>query len=223
MIPSNLIESILIDGIPLILAITLHEAAHGYAAKMLGDRTAAFLGRVSLNPLKHIDPVGTILIPLMLKLAGAPFLFGYAKPVPVDFRNLKNPKKDMIWVALAGPASNMLQALIWGAMFYINLRIFNGANEFLSAMASAGMSWNLVLAIFNLFPIPPLDGGRILVGLLPYRQARTLSSLESYGIFIVIGLSMLGILGPLWMQPLMTIAEIILSILLSPLKFILGL
>ena len=117
----------------------------------------------------------------------------------------------------------MLQALIWGAMFYINLRIFNGANEFLSAMASAGMSWNLVLAIFNLFPIPPLDGGRILVGLLPYRQARTLSSLESYGIFIVIGLSMLGILGPLWMQPLMTIAEIILSILLSPLKFILGL
>ena len=223
MIPSNLIESSLIDGIPLILAITLHEAAHGYAAKMLGDRTAAFLGRVSLNPLKHIDPVGTILIPLMLKLAGAPFLFGYAKPVPVDFRNLKNPKKDMIWVALAGPASNMLQALIWGAMFYINLRIFNGANEFLSAMASAGMSWNLVLAIFNLFPIPPLDGGRILVGLLPYRQARTLSSLESYGIFIVIGLSMLGILGPLWMQPLMTIAEIILSILLSPLKFILGL
>ena len=223
MIPSNLIESILIDGIPLILAITLHEAAHGYAAKMLGDRTAAFLGRVSLNPLKHIDPVGTILIPLMLKLAGAPFLFGYAKPVPVDFRNLKNPKKDMIWVALAGPASNMLQALIWGAMFYINLRIFNGANEFLSAMASAGMSWNLVLAIFNLFPIPPLDGGRILVGLLPYRHARTLSSLESYGIFIVIGLSMLGILGPLWMQPLMTIAEIILSILLSPLKFILGL
>ena len=223
MIPSNLIEIILIDGIPLILAITLHEAAHGYAAKMLGDRTAAFLGRVSLNPLKHIDPVGTILIPLMLKLAGAPFLFGYAKPVPVDFRNLRNPKKDMIWVALAGPASNMVQALLWGAVFYINLRLFAGTNHFLNAMANAGMSWNLVLAIFNLFPIPPLDGGRILVGLLPYKQARTLSGLENYGIFIVIGLSMLGILGPLWMQPLMTIAEIILSLLLSPLKLILGL
>lgn len=217
MISANLIDTILIEAPPLLLAITLHEAAHGYAAKRFGDNTAYLLGRVSLNPLRHIDPIGTVLIPLLLKISGSPFLFGYAKPVPVNFSALKNPKKDMIWVALAGPASNLIQAFLWGVIYYLGLSLI-GNNEYLTAMSQAGILWNLMLAVFNLFPIPPLDGGRILTGLLPYRQAYKFSGIEPYGFFIVLGLSFAGILGPFWIEPLMTVAYAILDLLLLPIR-----
>lgn len=209
---SDLIFTILTVAPPLILAITLHEAAHGYAAKYFGDYTAYSLGRVTLNPLKHIDPIGTFLIPLLLKLSGSPFLFGYAKPVPVNFYALKNPKRDMIWVALAGPASNFLQAIVWTILFsIINLTV---DSPFLVAMARAGIYWNVVLAVFNLFPLPPLDGGRILVGLLPYKQANMLARVEPYGFFIVLGLAVIGVLGSLWLDPLIHLSLRVLKLLM---------
>jgi Zn-dependent protease len=221
MISSTLIDTILVEGPPLILAITLHEAAHGYAAKRLGDNTAYLMGRVSLNPFRHIDPVGTVLIPLLLKLSGAPFLFGYAKPVPVNFAALNNPKRDMIWVALAGPASNLIQAFLWGLIYYLGIAIF-GSNEYLTSMSQAGILWNVMLGVFNLFPVPPLDGGRILTGLLPYEQANKLYNMNPYiGLAIVIGLSMAGLLGPLWMEPLMAASYFILDLLLMPVRFLL--
>ena len=218
--PTHLIQTILIYALPVLFAITVHEAAHGYAARHFGDNTAFMLGRITLNPLKHIDPVGTILMPLLLYFAtSGAFLFGYAKPVPVRFDRLRNPKRDMIWVALAGPGANLVQALLWGALLYVLLGM--GLTEpFFVDMCKAGTLVNVVMFVFNLFPLPPLDGGRILVGLLPTRQAIMVSRIEPWGFFIVMGLVLTGIVSKLWLLPLMGLTYSLLDILLLPLSFL---
>jgi Zn-dependent protease len=173
--------------IPVLTAITLHEAAHGYVAERFGDDTARRLGRISINPLRHVDPFGTIVLPAMLLLAGSGFLFGFAKPVPVDFRNLNNPRRDMIFVAAAGPAANLLMALIAGFLYH-GLGLFSPrVGAWLFANIWNAMQLNVMLAVFNMLPIPPLDGGRVAVGLLPDRLAYPLARLERMGIFIVLG------------------------------------
>jgi Zn-dependent protease len=219
---SDLIQTVLIYALPVIFAITLHEAAHGYAAQRLGDNTAAMMGRVTLNPFVHIDPLGTILLPLLLYFStGGAFLFGYAKPVPVRFDQLRHPKRDMVWVALAGPMSNWLQALLWGILLYV--LVGNGVTErFFLEMCKAGMLTNVVMFAFNLFPLPPLDGGRIVVGLLPWRQAVLFSRVEPWGFFIVMALVITGIISAWWMQPLMGITFDLLKLTLSPLAGLLG-
>ncbi len=214
---SNLIQTVLIYALPVLFAITVHEAAHGYAARYFGDNTAHMLGRITLNPLTHIDPVGTILMPLMLYFAtSGAFLFGYAKPVPVQFGNLRNPKRDMIWVALAGPASNFLQAIFWAIVLVV--LVTQGVQErFFVEMARAGILVNLVMWAFNLFPLPPLDGGRILVGLLPWKLANQVARIEPFGFFIVLALVVMGIVGTIWLRPLMTLGYSAIDLLLTPL------
>ena len=218
----NLIQTVLIYALPVLFAITVHEAAHGYAARHFGDNTAYMLGRITLNPIKHIDPIGTILMPIMLYFAtSGAFLFGYAKPVPVNFGHLRNPKRDMVWVALAGPASNFVQAIVW-AVVMITL-VGTGMDErFFLEMARAGVLVNLVMWAFNLFPVPPLDGGRILVGLLPWKQAQMVSRLEPYGFFIVMGLVIFGVVGMIWLRPLMSFGYTVINFLITPLRMLLG-
>ena len=180
----ELIQNILIFALPVLFAITVHEAAHGYVARHYGDNTAYMLGRITLNPFKHIDPIGTIVMPLVLYFAtSGAFVFGYAKPVPVNFSHLRNPKRDMIWVALAGPVTNFLQAIIW-AILLVVLVLVGIKEPFFIKMCYAGISVNLVMWALNLFPLPPLDGGRVLTGLLPYKQAVAFSKMEPYGFFI---------------------------------------
>ncbi|WP_295958993.1 site-2 protease family protein [Rhodoferax sp.] len=217
---ANLIQTVMVYALPVLFAITVHEAAHGYVAHYFGDNTAARMGRITLNPMKHIDPVGTILMPLILYFAtSGTFLFGYAKPVPVNFGNLRNPKRDMVWVALAGPGANLIQAFLWGVLMYV--LVATGTTEpFFLKMCKAGMLVNVVMFAFNLFPLPPLDGGRILVGLLPYRQAVLVSRVEPWGFFIVMALVISGIVSTLWMQPVMGLTFGLLDILLSPLNFL---
>ena len=199
----NLLQTVSVYAIPVIFAITLHEAAHGYAAKYFGDRTAYMLGRVTINPFSHIHWVGTILLPLLLyfSTSGA-LLFGYAKPVPVNFGNLRHPKRDMVWVALAGPGINLVQALVW-ALLYVVYTDFGVTEKFFLAMCKAGVLSNVVMFAFNLFPLPPLDGGRIVVGLLPWKQAYQFSRIEPYGFFIVIALALTGVVNHLWLDPVM--------------------
>src|ERR1035437_2332545 len=217
---SHLIQTIALYALPVLFAITVHEAAHGYVARHFGDNTAYMLGRVTLNPLKHIDLVGTVLMPLLLYFAtSGAFLFGYAKPVPVRFGKLRNPKRDMIWVALAGPGVNFLQAFLWGALLFI-LKGTDVTEPFFIKMAQGGVLVNLVMFAFNLFPLPPLDGGRILVGPLPYRQAELVSRVEPWGFFIVMALVISGIVSTLWLQPLMALSYGLLDILLAPIAMI---
>jgi Zn-dependent protease len=219
---SNLIQTIVIYALPVLFAITAHEAAHGFVAQKLGDNTAAMLGRVTLNPVRHIDPIGTIAIPLALALLthGA-FLFGYAKPVPVRLDRLKNPRRDMIWVALAGPLCNLAQALIWGALYYLLSGI--GVSEpFFLAMCQGGVAVNLVMFAFNLFPLPPLDGGRVLMGLLPPRAAMVLARIERWGFFIVMLLVVSNAIVPIWLAPLMNLASALIELILSPLRALLS-
>jgi len=214
---AHLIQTVAIYALPVLFAITVHEAAHGYAARHFGDNTAWMLGRVTLNPAKHIDPVGTILMPLLLYfVTSGAFLFGYAKPVPVRFDRLRNPKRNMVWVALAGPAANLAQALGWGILVYL-LPALGVTEPFFNRMCQGGVLVNVVMFAFNMFPLPPLDGGRILVGLLPHQQAALVSRIEPYGFFVVMALVVSGIASTVWMQPVMALTFGLLNLLLSPL------
>ncbi len=217
---NDIVQAIAVNALPIIFAITLHEAAHAYAAKHFGDLTAYAQGRMSLNPVKHIDLFGTILIPLVLALLKSPFIFGYAKPVPVDFSRLRNPKRHMAWVALAGPAANLIMALIWMVVFY-SLDAAAVDEEYFFLVAKAGVFINLVLFAFNLFPLPPLDGGRIMTSILPLRYAIKFARIEPYGFFIVLGLMMLNLLH-YWMVPVIGAANIVLNLLVYPLKTLLN-
>ncbi len=191
------IQKITIWILPVLFAVALHEAAHAWMADKKGDSTARMLGRLTFNPIKHIDPVGTIIVPvLMVVLTG--FAFGWAKPVPVDARNLRNPKKDMMWVAAAGPVSNFLQALFWAVFLNISVMFFDGRSSislFFLLMPIAGITINVILGVLNLLPIPPLDGGRIMSGLLSPRASMQYSKIEPYGFFIIIALMLTGILS----------------------------
>ena len=198
----NILITVLVYALPVIFAITLHEAAHGYVARHYGDTTAWMLGRVTLNPVKHIDPLGTILLPIVT-LALSPFMFGWAKPVPVNFENLRNPKRDMLWVAAAGPGSNLAQLVVWALLAAVLARTAaptGMVGAFWLAVADAGIKVNIMFALLNLLPVLPLDGGRILASLLPGKASYAYSRLEPYGIFILLGLLFTGglswLLGP---------------------------
>lgn len=212
----TLIQTLSIAALPVIFAITLHEAAHGYAARYFGDPTAWQLGRISLNPLRHIDLWGTILLPLLiLLLSGSKFLFGYAKPVPVDFGRLRQPKRDMLWVAAAGPLANLVMALGWCVL--LKLALVMPVTDYtipMAEMSNIGIEINLVLMVLNLLPLPPLDGGRILVSLLPYPLAVKVAGLERFGFPLLLVLLFSGVLGKV-MFPLVELARRVLEGLLG--------
>ena len=209
---AQIIQTITLAAIPILFAITLHEAAHGYVARHFGDMTAFQQGRISLNPLRHIDPVGTILFPILTLVLGG-ILFGWAKPVPVNFAALRRPKQDMLWVAIAGPASNLAMALGWALLYKLALS-FTGSyfSEPLLGMAEWGIKINVVLMVLNMLPLPPLDGGRVAVSLLPHRQAFQLARIEPYGMFILIFLAVTPVLS-LILSPLVNIMFKLISFL----------
>ncbi|SEO89019.1 site-2 protease family protein [Nitrosovibrio sp. Nv6] len=191
----SIIQNIAIYALPVIFAITLHEAAHGYVAKHFGDLTAYTQGRVSLNPIRHIDLVGTILLPLVTLWLGG-ILFGWAKPVPVNFSALRRPKQDMLWVALAGPGANLFMALLWGFVIKLGLGMSESVlAEPMILMGEAGIKINVILMVLNLLPLPPLDGGRVAVSLLPHRMANSFARIEPYGFMILVFLLVTGVLG----------------------------
>lgn len=197
MLEFSLVQKVIIWAIPVLFAITLHEVAHGWVALRLGDRTAQMMGRLTLNPIKHVDPIGTLLVPGILLLMGG-FIFGWAKPVPVSYQNLRKPKTDMAWVALAGPMANLVMATIWALVAKIGLSLVQsgvGLGEAMMFMGVAGVLINAMLMMLNLLPLPPLDGGRILVSMLPGPVGWQVSRLETYGFFILLGLLYFGILG----------------------------
>jgi Zn-dependent protease len=216
---NNIIVNISIWAIPVILAVVLHEVAHGWVAEKLGDDTARWMGRLTLNPLKHVDPIGTILIPVGLIVIGSPFIFGYAKPVPVNFRKLRNPKSDMVWVALAGPVTNILLAIASTALLWLAMHLPDSAAwvaQPLALMCQASILINVVLCIFNLIPLPPLDGGRVAVGLLPAAAAYQLSRIEPYGFIIIVLLLVSGFfqntIGPLIMGSAQWLIELAMGV-----------
>ena len=211
----GVVEAFLLWVPPVLLAITLHEAAHGYVARMFGDPTAAEAGRISLNPLRHIDPMGTIAVPAALffltsAATGDGMLFGWAKPVPVNFARLRNPKRDMLWVSLAGPLANLVMGLCWAVFLALVVRTQQSIDTPLAYMAVAGISINAVLFVFNLLPLPPLDGGRIVTSLLPLPTAIKFARIEPYGIFIVLALLMLGWLPVLIGEPVRIVRTVLL-------------
>jgi Zn-dependent protease len=208
----QLIQTIALAAIPVLFAITLHEAAHGYVARHFGDMTAHQAGRISLNPMRHIDPFGTVILPLLTLWMGG-ILFGWAKPVPVNFAALRHPKKDMLWVAIAGPASNLVMAMAWALLYKMGL-LFpeNYFADPMLGMAMWGIKINVVLMVLNLLPLPPLDGGRVAVSLLPHRQAFQLAKIEPYGMFILIFLAITPVLS-LILSPLIGLVYKLLSLL----------
>lgn len=208
----SMVQYVAVAIIPILFAITVHEVAHGYVAKRFGDSTAQMLGRLTLNPIKHIDLVGTILVPAILLFAGG-FLFGWAKPVPVDTRNFKNPKRDMIWVAVAGPMANLVMALIWAGVLKLSI-VFSSYDHWLADpvryMAQIGIQINIILMVLNLIPIPPLDGSKVLMGLLPGPVAFKLSRIEPYGFFIILALIFFGVLSAI-VQPILHMFVVFIS------------
>ncbi len=217
----EILRTIVVYALPVVFAITLHEAAHAYAAKYFGDSTAYLAGRMSVDPFRHIDPFGTILLPLLLYwFSKGTFVFGYAKPVPIEFGNLRNPKKQMAWVALAGPMANFVMGFGWLVLGILGL-VAAGPDGFLYEVANAGIKTNLLMFAFNLVPIPPLDGGRVLTSALPNRLAYKFSRIEPYGMFIVIALIYTRVLD-YFVFPLMVAAHWLLNLLAFPLKFLLS-
>ena len=215
-----MIQKITVFVIPALLAITVHEAAHAYVAKYYGDDTAERMGRMTLNPTVHIDPIGTILLPLITLLMPGGFFFGYAKPVPVIASRLRNPAKDMPMVALAGPMSNLIMAFAWSILlFVLGYFVVDTQSNFFYKVASVGVIFNLILFAFNMLPILPLDGGRVLMGLLPANMARSVAQLEPYGMFIVLGLAFMtgGLLFNYWVYPIVDVAQSIINLILYPL------
>ena len=219
MLDLNPVQIFSVWVVPVLLAITVHEVAHGWVASLLGDKTAFMLGRLTLNPLKHVDPLGTILIPGLLLLLKTGFIFGYAKPVPVTWQNLRNPKRDMALVAVAGPAANLLMALGWALLLRLGL-LLGEQGLALTLMGIAGIFINTILMVLNLLPLPPLDGGRVLTGLLPGPWSYRLSRVEPYGFFILIALLVTGLLG-LILWPLISVVMNLLVPVsgISPQKF----
>ncbi len=201
---NSIIYNIAVWAIPVLFAITIHEVAHGWVANMLGDKTAKMLGRLSLNPIKHIDPIGTIVVPIAMVVLQTGFVFGWAKPVPVSTRNLKSPRKDMAIIAAAGPISNLIMAVFWVFIFKLGSSVISdqAIAQGIMDMGRAGIIINLILFIFNLFPIPPLDGSKVLAGFLPQPLANLMDKIEPYGLFIVLGLVYLGVLNTI-MDPVL--------------------
>jgi Zn-dependent protease len=215
----EIIRNIAVYALPVLFAITLHEAAHAYAARYFGDNTAYAQGRMTLDPLKHVDLFGTIIIPIALYLTSG-FVFGYAKPVPVEFGNLRNPKRDMAWVALAGPAANFIMAVMW-LIFAVVLTATNVSVEFPHKVAQAGIVTNLLIFAFNLFPLPPLDGGRVVTSMLPNKLAYKFAKIEPYGFFILLALLYFNVLS-FWVQPVMWLGAQAVQLIASPVTFLLG-
>jgi Zn-dependent protease len=212
------IRTIAVYALPVLFAITLHEAAHAYAAKYFGDNTAYSQGRMSLNPLVHIDIWGTIVIPIVMFLFSG-FVFGYAKPVPVEFGRLRNPKRDMAWVALAGPLANFIMAVLW-LILGVLLVFFQVGEDFPHRVAQAGILTNLLIMAFNLLPIPPLDGGRVVMAMLPHRAAYAFARIEPYGFFIVLALVLLKVVG-YWIEPVMQLGAYLVQLAATPFTFFL--
>jgi Zn-dependent protease len=215
---NEIIRNIAVYALPVLFAITLHEAAHAYAARHFGDNTAYAQGRMTLNPLSHVDLFGTIIIPIALYMTSG-FVFGYAKPVPVQFGNLRNPKRQMAWVALAGPAANFVMALLW-LIFAVVLVALEVDEEFPHKVAQAGVVTNLLIFAFNLFPLPPLDGGRVLTSMLPQRLAFKFAKIEPYGFFILLALLYFNVLS-FWVQPVMWLGGQAVKLIASPITMLL--
>jgi Zn-dependent protease len=211
--PAEFLRNVSIGAVPIVFAITVHEVAHGWVARHFGDRTAEAQGRLSLNPIRHIDPIGTVLVPLLLLWIGG-FLFGWAKPVPVNPRHMRNPRGNMVWVSAAGPAANLAMAIIWAVVMMVCQRVDLGvAGLWFQSMAAVGIFINILLAVFNMLPIPPLDGGQVLANLLPRGPISTLfEAIAPYGLFIVLGLLATGLLSPLVSGPIRYLQGLLVAI-----------